>query len=518
MKKANIILVNPSCSYDDKVNEQIVYPNTAMMLFVTILDKEGYEVRLIDGNRYETPDCIKNISNSVNDSTLFVGFSVMTSQVAWAYKMTKEVKRLFPHLCIVWGGVHPTLYPEQAISDNAIDIVTVNEACSTIVLLAKAIEDKDDLSKVPGIYFKSDNEIIKTADYIPDNIKNIPYINFSLFDVDSYLCGNLLTLTFGNNIEGRELLSIPVLTGLGCAYKCTFCINVLLKRQYRFRSAEEIVDRVEYLQKTYNANFFQFLDEDFFISKKRTFDFIDLVEKRNLKFYFRPWACVSHFRDDYISLDVAKRLERIGMVIAVMGAECGSQTMLDRIQKQIKVEDTVRAVEILSKTKIIPRLSMMVGLPGEKKKEILDTYRLAVKLKGIDKRAEIPILSFALYPGSPIFNQAVKEYGFKVPSNFSEWTNVNFAGYLGFYLAQDKPWIFNREVFDRMNYLYNMSFQFETKKGKVFKFFYSVLIKIIKFRFTIGWFSFPFEDYLFKLYRVSKASVKNTLAPIFNKI
>lgn len=502
MESKKVIFVNPSLSYDDKKYGEKVFPFASIMLLSTILKGSGYEVKIIDSNRYSTDDCLAEINKEIDNSTLYIGFSVMTSQVPWAYKVTKEIKKVFPNLCVIWGGTHPTLYPEGTIADDLIDIVVVNEACSTITKLTKAIKDDNGLYEIPGIYFKSEKKIVKTSDFLPDDIKAIPPINFSLFDVDFYSHDNMLSHLYNFN---EKIISLPIITGLGCVYKCTFCINVILKRRYRFKTAEEIVDRIEYLQGVYGANFFQFLDEDFFISKKRIFDFLDLVEKKRLKFYFRPWLRVSYFRDDYISVDVAKRLERIGMITAVMGAECGSQAMLDKIEKQIKVEDTLRAAQTLSKTKIIPRFSFMVGLPGETKEDILATYRLALRLKKIDKRADIPILSFAVYPGSQLYNEAVKEYNLKEPTALSEWAKTDFSGYLGFYSAQGKPWIFNKKIFNRMGHYYNLGFRFTHREGKIYDYLHDILRAVIRLRFKLGQFNFSVEEWFLTFYRAVKS-------------
>lgn len=507
MNKPNIILVNPTLAYDDKRYGEIVFPFTSIMVLATILGRNGYRVKIVDGNRFSTDECITHILKQIDDGTLYIGFSVMTSQVSWAYRVTTRIKEKFPRLRVVWGGVHPTLYPEQTISDDAIDVIAVNESSSIIIALTKAIEKDNGLSEVGGIYFKSGGRIIKTPAASPDDISSVFDIDFTLFDVDYYSHDNMLSQFY--DLPASEVVSLPIVTGLGCAYKCTFCINVILNRKYRFKTAEEIVDRIEYLQNTYGAIFFQFLDEDFFLNKKRVFDFIELVEKRRLKFYFRPWLRVSYFKDNYISVDVARRLENIGMVTAVMGAESGSQGVLDKIRKQIKVEDTIRAAEILSKTNIIPRFSMMVGLPGETKEDILATYRLALHLKQIDERIEVPVLNFVAYPGSFIYNEAIKKYNLEEPSTLAEWAKVDFSGHMGFYAVHSRPWLDDKITFNRMNYYYNIGFQFTHTNSKINDILHNLLRFIVKVRFKFGFFNFPFEDYLLKFYSILKSKFRH---------
>ncbi|MFA5316761.1 MAG: cobalamin-dependent protein, partial [Dehalococcoidales bacterium] len=299
MSKPGVIFVNPSLAQGGGKCDEVLFPFAAIMLLATILDRSGYDTTIIDGNMYPLAECIEKVRAAVNENTVFVGFSVMTSQVKWAYKVADALKKSHPALKIVWGGVHATLYPEQTIADPLIDIIAVNEACSSIAMLSEALKNGGDLSQVPGIYFRKDGKVIKNAPYMPDDITKIPQIDFSLFDAPRYARNNLLPKAY--DLPLKDAVMMPIITGLGCAYKCSFCINVILNRKYRYMEAEDIVDRIEYLQKEYGANFFQLLDEDFFINKKRTMDFIELVEKRGLKFYFRPWMRVSYFRDSYIS-------------------------------------------------------------------------------------------------------------------------------------------------------------------------------------------------------------------------
>ena len=122
-------------------------------------------------------------------------------------------------------------------------------------------------------------------------------------------------------------------------------------------------------------------DEEFCINKNRFLRFVELIEERNLKFQWRTSLRVSNFRDDYIDDALAQRLQNIGMVSAVMGGESGNQRMLDEIKKEITVDEIVHAMKILSKTTIIPKISFMVGMPGETDSEIQDTYNLCTKLK-----------------------------------------------------------------------------------------------------------------------------------------
>ncbi|MDP7337165.1 MAG: radical SAM protein [Candidatus Marinimicrobia bacterium] len=124
-----------------------------------------------------------------------------------------------------------------------------------------------------------------------------------------------------------------------------------------------------------------------------------------------------NFRTIYIDDDLAQRLQNIGMVSAVMGGESGSQRILDEIKKEVSVEEIIYAMEALSKTTIVPKISFMVGMPGETDEEVQETYSLCIKLKKHflkqNKIADIGVFPFRLYPGSPLFDKAINDLGLK---------------------------------------------------------------------------------------------------------
>jgi radical SAM superfamily enzyme YgiQ (UPF0313 family) len=494
--KAKIILVNPILSYDKNCHKKnsSAYPYPGLMIIASILDREGYLVRLIDANLYSVGEFIEKLILELNDNVVFVGFSLMTMNVSWAYDVIKSIKRKNGKITIVVGGIHPTLFPDEMIEDDLIDIVVINEATSTIALLTDTLLKGSDLGKVPGIYFKRNGKIIKNTPNLDlDSFSYVPFINFSLIQHEEYAKDNCLS-SFPY-FPKKEYRVYPIQTSFGCAFKCAFCINSMYRRRYRMRSAEEIVDRIEFLIKEYNANFIAFYDEEFFISKKRLLRFVELVEEKKLKFLWRTSLRVTNFRDDYLNDELLHRLEKIGFLSAVMGAESGSQRVLNLIKKQITPEQTINAVKALSKTKIVPKISFMVGIPGETEDEILGTYRLAIKLKKIMLKAkskgEIQVLSFRLYPGSLLYNKATSDYGHKGIHKLKELVMVdgsNLEKGWGFPVGNRK-YIKNPKRFDLMQFYYNtFIWPYHERKGVL----RHLSVKLAMLRFQLNFFGLSF--------------------------
>jgi anaerobic magnesium-protoporphyrin IX monomethyl ester cyclase len=458
MRKNKVILVNPGIHFQEPVSYGM-YPNTAIMVLGAILRNSGFQVKIIDGKYQKIDDAVKSILNETDENTAFIGFSVMTIQLPWAYYVSEAVKSRYPGVSIVWGGVHPTLFPEQTAEDPAVDVVVVNDAAATITPLALALAGGGGLSSVAGICYKENGKISRTPrNQKMDDFGNVPFIDFSLIDHKRYSRNNNIAIEefYGDRYKERKVY--PIITGLGCTYKCTFCINVILERKYHFRQAGEIVDRIKFLRRDYGADFIQPMDENFFINKKRTFEFLDLLERENISVKWRPQSRADYFNDNYLNLEAAKRLERSGMVSAAMGVESASQETLDRLNKQLKVEHIIKAAEILSRTNIVPKMNFMVGLPGETRKDIDRTYQLAVRLRKMVRKSCVTISPFRPYPGSPLYDQAVSEYGYSPPSSLKDWARLSqaeFAEGVGYESFEKYKWIENPRRLKAMQCVYN---------------------------------------------------------------
>lgn len=500
MKIGKVVFVNPLLSYEgeDVRSDNRAYPYPGLMILASVLDKSGYDVKLIDSNLYTSSEFRNKLFSEINYDTVFIGFGLMTMNVAWAYPRICEIKERFPEMKIVVGGIHATLFPDQMIEDEHIDIVVINEACSTITILADTLKEGGDLSKIHGIYYKNDGEIIKNPpNKILDSFAEIPFINFSLIEHEIYAKNNCIVFRYFPR-EKEEYISYPIQTSFGCPYKCTFCVNAMLSRRYRYRSAEEIVERIEFLIHEYNANFIIMYDEEFCIDKKRLLRFIELVEEKKLKFQWRASLRVTNFKPDYIDTKLARRLEGIGFVSAVMGGESGNQRVLDNIKKKITVEHIVNAMKALSVTNITPKISFMVGMPGETDEEIEDTYRLCIKLKKLfldkNKQADIGIFPFRLYPGSPLFDKAVEEKCLeKENRSLKEMASVSTEdmkegmGYETIY----KMYVSDPEKFENMVFLYSIFIWLNYGKTNIVR---NLCEKVAMFRIENDFYKFLFIE------------------------
>lgn len=506
MNKQNVLLINLPPSPDYKyMNPGSLYPATGILLIGTILKKQGLNVKIIDGTTKK--DYEQKTIEAINDDTIMVGFSVMTSQVPLALNLSKIIKAKHTDIPIVWGGIHPILFPEQTVQNPNIDMVVTGEGYETILDLLEYTTGRINIEQVRGIGYKNKSGVTcLTKPATMDNINELPHFNFDILDdLEIYLNSRSVYEREISKDKNEKTRLMPMLTGLGCCYKCQFCINVILKRKYRFRSAISIIAEIKKLQKKYSTNAFIFYDEDFLISKKRLLEFLDLIEKDNLQFYWRIWGRVNYFRENYLNKDLVLRLERCGLRSIAMGAESGSQEIIDLIEKRIKVENIIDSARMLKPTKITPRYSFIVGLDGEQKKDTKLTYKLCAELMTTNNRTDIagPFI-FRYYPGSPIFDRIISKYNIKIPEKIADWTTA--LSKEGFLELKEMPWTWNGlekyiETLNRDILIYDKLRRTNIILGKLIN-------RIIQWRLKKFNINFPIEvytyDFLKNIYHIAK--------------
>lgn len=435
--KALLVNLPPSQDHDPRRDAGVIYPATGILVAGTLLKESGLDVRLIDGAVHS--DYADKTLAALDKDTLMLGLSVMTNQVPMALELCRRVKARRPDLLIVWGGIHPILFPEQTLVSPLVDMVVTGEGVRTIRDLAEHLQGARDKRDIRGIAFKDDGKAVFNGKTEPDDFSTLPHFDFSLLeDIEVYLKAT--------NVYQREMVEagehiriLPILSGLGCAYKCQFCINVILKRRYRRRSAEDIIAQIKRLQADYGANAFVFFDEDFLINKNRFLRFLELIEQEDLRFKWRIWARVSYFKDGYLDKDLIERLERAGLRSFVMGGESGSQDMLDLMQKGIRVSEILRSARMLRGTQITPRYSFMVGYDQEKREDTRKTYRLCAELQEINPKVDIagPFI-FRCYPGSAVFDKLARGHDLRVPKKLEDWSSALSPE--GFLKVESLPW------------------------------------------------------------------------------
>lgn len=340
-----------------------------------------------------------------------IGISAKTGeQTSSAVKLCKYI-RLKTNVPIVWGGPHPTFFPKQTCSSKLADFVIIGEGEQTLLELTKYIQGKKKLENIKGLVYKKDNKIIvnSSRDFLDMDKLEIPA--YDLIKLEKYQ---------------DSITSFKMETSRGCPYRCDFCYtHQFHKRKWRSKSIKKVIEEIKYIIKRYKIREFGFCDDNFFVDKKRAIDIAKQIIANNLDIEIYTTARANycaHFSNKELDL-----LSKAGFKYIAMGAESGSQDVLNMIHKDITCEDIILSAKNCVANNIIPAYSFVIGIPGETLKDVNKTIDIYLKLKKVSPKVEINgFFLFTPYPGTPIYHKAI-EKGYKPFNTLEGWATWKFS-------------------------------------------------------------------------------------------
>ena len=371
------------------------------MYIADALIKRGYETKII--HDYATEETFNKVINDAKDA-LLVGFTTKTSpRLKHIYDLSKKLKEENNNI-IVWGGVHSSLTAEETVMNEFVDFIATGEGEIVMPELADAIAKKKDYSKIRGLAFKKDGKAV--ANEQNAFIKNLDDYKprWDLVDIEKYLS------------YGRELVLIE---SRGCPSRCSYCYNLSFnKRMWRAHSAEFVVNMVNELKKKHEIKSIAFYSDNFVVNKKRA---LDIVTRLNM-----PWS--AEIRADYFNEDFIKAIKGTKCKRLYIGAESGSDRVLEILKKDIKAKNIENAARIATENGIGITCSFMIGIPGETKEDRDMTIDFIHKLVN-DYKIDIDGPKFLNpYPGTEIYRICM-EKGWKPPKDVLGWAKYSRMTY-----------------------------------------------------------------------------------------
>ncbi len=391
-------------------------PPYSLLYLADALERAGFGARLVHAKA--TSEAVASLIKDVQDRPpLFVGFSnFTTSPLGAARKASQEIKAR-TGTPIVWGGVHPTIFPLETLAEPFVDIVGIGEGEETVAELARCLSTPGaDLASVRGIGYKKDGRAVLTEPR--PFIKDLDAVSpaWHLLDIDKYIYAQRHFYTdIGSKISGDRVFA--VITSRGCPWRCGYCYNQAVnKRSFRAQSPAKALAELERL-KAKGISSVIFEDDNFFADRERA---LAIVRGLGL-----PWSC--SIRADYI----AKWGEAFVREVAAahcfelrIGVESGSQRILDIMNKDVTVEQAREAVTLLAKYKIQTVLNFMVGIPGETWDDTRKTMDFIDELERISPYVTVSSVGiYAPWPGSPLSGVAAAQ-GFTAPSSIEGWSKL----------------------------------------------------------------------------------------------
>jgi len=378
-----------------------LYPVFGLMYIADALIKRGYETKII--HDYATEETFNKVITEAKDA-LLVGFTTKTSpRLQHIYDLSKKLKEENNNI-IVWGGVHSSLTAEETVMNEFVDFIATGEGEIVMPELADAIAKKKDYSKIRGLAFKKDGKAV--ANEQNAFIKNLDDYKprWDLVDIEKYLS------------YGRELVLIE---SRGCPSRCSYCYNLSFnKRMWRAHSSEFVVNMVNELKKKHEIKSIAFYSDNFVVNKKRA---LDIVTRLNM-----PWS--AEIRADYFNEDFIRAIKDTKCKRLYIGAESGSDRVLEILKKDIKAKNIENAARIATANGIGITCSFMIGIPGETKEDRDMTIDFIHKLVN-DYKIDIDGPKFLNpYPGTEIYRTCM-EKGWIPPKDILGWAKYSRMTY-----------------------------------------------------------------------------------------
>jgi len=363
----------------------------------------NHEVKIHDGllQNSRVADFAETLTSFSPD---VVGISGQTTPSIYdVYQTAKVAKNHDPGTLVVVGGAHVTFQDEDVLRDcPEIDVVVRGEGEFTAYEILREISENRCYDRVQGSTTRVGTKIVRNPDrpYITD-LDSLPFPAYDLLNLPRYF-------PHGSRIA-------PMITSRGCPYQCIFCSSSRITgKRWRGRSAENVVQEIELLQNRYGVRDVTFIDDLFTFDYKRVEDICSLMTKgvENI-----GWTCSS--RADIMARhpEMADWLKTAGCHTLYIGAESGSQRILDRIKKGIRLNQIISAVKRAKAVGLEVVLSFILGIPGETHEDIHSTIDFACRL-------DPDLAQFTIctpYPGTPLYDEAV-ENGWMAVTDWSQFT------------------------------------------------------------------------------------------------
>ncbi len=378
------------------------YPHLGLAYLAAVLEKAGHTVKIIDIDA-DGVSREKFIADLKKADYGLVGITTTTPTFNKAIELTKIVKDNSKAFTVL-GGIHVTVTPEESIKCDSVDFIVKGEGELTILELVRYLEEGTDITSIDGIYYKNNGSVIQNRDRaLINNLDDLPFPARHLFDKHNYSYPDALLKP-----------TMPIITSRGCPANCTYCNSKsIFTRRFRVRSPQNILEEIECLIKEFKVKEVHIWDDNFTTQKKRVLQIRDEIKRRNIRIKF---AFPNGLRADYVDKEVLRALKDMGTYSIAFGVESGNQRVLDRVNKNIKLEEIERAFRLARKIGLETWAFFMIGLPGETKDSIKDTIDFAIKLN--PDVAKFHILK--PFPGSEVYKEFLKE-GLLLDNNFDHF-------------------------------------------------------------------------------------------------
>ncbi|MFQ5720893.1 MAG: B12-binding domain-containing radical SAM protein [Candidatus Aminicenantales bacterium] len=416
MSYERVLFVNPP----SKAEWKGIRPHLGLGYLAQTLKEQGFHYEVIDMNfGYRLEHVLRKIEDY---KPQLLGMTLISLEYKKSYQFLSTIKEFFPDLKIAVGGPHLTLLKEEVLKEcKAVDYGVIYEGEKTLIELCQGNSPQ----RIKGIMFREDGDIFSTGNYeFEMDLDRIPWPRYDKFELSRYIP------------------EIDIYSSRGCVFQCIFCPNRKISPVYRMRSAENVVDEIEYWsERGYRQ--FNFDDDNFNFSRQRVLRICDEIERRGLRNLFL--RCSNGLRADRIDREILIRMKEVGFKYIAFGVEGGNDKILAVLKKGETMEQIEEAVRNAIDLNYDVKLLFIVGGPYETREDIEDRVKFSLRYPVQD----VHFYNIIPYPGTELFDWIKKNNYFLIQPG----TYLNDISCLDKIPVFETPELREKERIEIFNYL-----------------------------------------------------------------
>lgn len=349
------------------------YPPLGSLLAASVARSAGLDVSFWDSNLETGPARFFPVLLQENPRYVIVyddGFNYLTKMCLTTMReasfamiaRAKEQGRI-----VIVSSSDAADHYEKYIAHGA-DFVIRGEGEDTLKELLTTLENEDDVTSIQGIIFKQGDTLrINGQRHVMRDLDQLPLPAWDLVDIDAY-----------KDIWLRHhgYFSLNIATTRGCPFKCNWCAKPIYGNRYNSRSPENVVDEIEMLVSLYQPDHFWMCDDIFGLKPGWVQRFSHLLAEKQLTIRYKIQSRV----DLLLKEDTIKALAQSGAETVWVGAESGSQKILDAMDKETTLEQIRECTHLLKKHGIRVAFFLQFGYLGETKEDIDKTITMVTDL------------------------------------------------------------------------------------------------------------------------------------------
>lgn len=337
------------------------YPPLGILSIAAYLEERGVDVSVFD-TTFSTPESFQTHLRETRPEVIGIYTNLMTKvNVLAAIRYVRSIPEL-AGTRVVLGGPEVTHHADRFLEHGA-DAIVIGEGEETLFELVNTWSSllPISLANVQGIAYRGgDGAVIRTPERtLIKDISTLPIPKREAIDLTRYL--DAWKRHHGSN-------AISVSTMRGCPFSCRWCSRAVYGESYRRRAPRRVVDELVMLRERYAPDTIWFVDDVFTINPRWMEEFTREVTSRNAVI---PYECIT--RADRLNERMVQALKESGCYRVWIGAESGSQKILNAMDRRVTVEQVQTMIQLCKKHGIETGTFIMLGYPGETEEDILQT-------------------------------------------------------------------------------------------------------------------------------------------------